>query len=81
MDMIWIVIRSFVKWTIIIWTVIFALSAMASANEENPAVKKTSSEICHSEQSSYYNRIKNYTAYETIEECLASSENARLPQN
>jgi len=78
----WIFIRSYIKWTIIIWFIIFAIGfSLAEASEQNPPVKKSNSEICHAEDSSYYNRTKNFTAYETLEECLASSDKARLPKN
>ena len=78
----WIFIRSYIKWTIIIWFIIFAIGfSLAEASEQNPPVKKSNSEICHAEDSSYYNRTKNFTAYETLKECLASSDKARLPKN
>lgn len=41
-------------------------------------VKKSNSGICHSPGSTYYNRTKNYTPYNTIEECLQSG--GRLPE-
>ena len=78
----WTVLRSYIKWTIILWFIIFAIGfSLAEASEQNPPVKKSNSEICHAEDSSYYNRTKNFTAYETLEECLASSDKARLPKN
>ena len=78
----WTVLRSYIKWTIILWFIIFAIGfSLAEANEQNPPVKKSNSEICHAQDSSYYNRTKNFTAYETLEECLASSDKARLPKN
>ena len=78
----WIFIRSYIKWTIIIWFIIFAIGfSLAEASEQNPPVKKSNSEICHAQDSSYYNRTKNFTAYETLEECLDSSDKARLPKN
>lgn len=77
----WTFVKSFVKWTIIIWAAIFVLGAMVAEANDNPPVKKSASEICHATDSSYYDRTKNFTAYATLEECLASSEKARLPKN
>jgi len=51
----------------------------ANANETNPPVKMSKSEICHATDSSYYNRTKNFTAYETLTECL--EDGGRLPKN
>ena len=44
-----------------------------------PKVKKSTSNICHIENSTYYYRTKNYKKYNTIEECLKSG--GRLPKN
>lgn len=45
----------------------------------NTVIKKTTSEICHSKNSSYYSRIKKYTPYLSLQECLASG--GRLPKS
>ena len=37
------------------------------------------SEICHAVDSSYYNRTKNFVAYETLDDCLEAG--GRLPKN
>ncbi len=42
-------------------------------------IKKSSSGICHSPTSSYYDRTTTYTAYPTIDACVASG--GRLPNN
>lgn len=76
----WHFVKSYIKWTIIIWIGIFVLAA-AVAEAGEPPVKKSNSEICHATDSSYYKRTKNYTAYNNLEECLNSSEKARLPKN
>ena len=39
------------------------------ANEE-PPIKMSKSGICHAQGTSYYAQTKNYTAYNTLEECL-----------
>jgi len=45
------------------------------------SVKKSKSEICHAPDSTSYERTKNYTAYPTLDDCLNSSDKARLPKN
>lgn len=42
-----------------------------------PAVKKSTTGLCHAKGSTYYNQTKNYTAYATVADCLASG--GRLP--
>jgi len=51
------------------------------ADENNPPVKMSKSEICHATDSSSYKRTKNFTAFDTLEDCLGNSEKARLPKN
>lgn len=46
---------------------IFANTAIAS---DEPPVKMSKSGICHERGSAYYEQTKNYTAYNTLEECL-----------
>lgn len=41
-------------------------------------VKKSKSGICHDSSSSYYSRTKNFTAYDTLHDCLNSG--GRLPK-
>ncbi len=42
-----------------------------------PNVKKSSSGICHAEGTTYYSRTKNFTPYDSIDECLDSG--GRMP--
>ena len=42
-----------------------------------PVVKKSTTGLCHAQGTIYYNQTKNYTAYATIADCLASG--GRLP--
>ncbi len=42
-------------------------------------VKMSKNNICHDEYSSSYNRIKKFTAYKSLQECLNSG--GRLPKN
>ena len=72
-------VKWFVITTVVLWIVIFALGASLAEASENPPVKMSKSEICHAEDSSYYNRTKNFVAYETLEECL--EDGGRLPKN
>lgn len=73
-------VKSYIKWTIIIWVGIFVLAA-AVAEAGEPPVKQSKSEICHATDSKWYERTKNYTSFNNLEECLNSSTNARLPKN
>ena len=45
------------------------IAHVAFANEE-PPVKMSKSGICHAQGTTYYSKTKNYTAYNTLEECL-----------
>ncbi|AZL84352.1 hypothetical protein EIJ81_06760 [Aliivibrio salmonicida] len=49
-----------------------------NASQELHIVKKSNSGICHDNFSSFYNRTKNYTPYNTIQDCLNSG--GRLPK-
>jgi hypothetical protein len=42
---------------------------VATASDE-PQVKMSKSGICHEPGSTYYQQTKNYTPYNTLEECL-----------
>ena len=44
----------------------------------NPNVKKSSSNICHEKGSQYYKQTKKYESFNTIEDCLNSG--GRLPR-
>ncbi len=50
----------------------------ASENTTNPNVKKSTSGICHAKGSTYYGRTLNFTAYDTIDDCLNSG--GRMPK-
>jgi len=43
-----------------------------------PTIKKSSAGICHEEGTSYYKNTKNFTAYNSLDDCLASG--GRLPK-
>ena len=44
----------------------------------NPNVKKSTSNICHETGSQYYKQTKKYESFSSIEDCLNSS--GRLPR-
>ena len=44
----------------------------------NPNVKKSTSNICHEKGSQYYKQTKNYDSFSSIEDCLNSG--GRLPR-
>lgn len=44
----------------------------------NPAVKKSNAGICHKKGTNFYNNTKNFTAYNSIDDCLSSG--GRLPK-
>ena len=44
----------------------------------NPNVKKSSSNICHEKGSQYYQQTKKYESFSSIEDCLKSG--GRLPR-
>ena len=45
---------------------------------DNPNVKKSTSNICHERGSQYYNQTKKYENFSSIEDCLNSG--GRLPR-
>jgi hypothetical protein len=47
-------------------------------NPNSDPVKKSTTGICHAPGSTYYNRTKNFTPYNTLQECLDSG--GRLPK-
>ena len=49
-----------------------------STDSASPAVKKSSTGICHAKGTAYYNQTKKFTAYDSVEECLQSG--GRLPK-
>jgi hypothetical protein len=39
---------------------------------DQPPVKKSSSGICHPKGGSYYDRTRNFTSFNSMEECIKS---------
>jgi len=77
------VVKKFLMGFIGVFLILGVLSAIfsgsASASEVEPVVKMSKSEICHAVDSSYYNRTKNFTSFETLKECIDAG--GRLPKN
>lgn len=55
-----------------------AVSIFFDVHAASGLVKKSKSGICHSQESSYYNRTKNFNAFDSLESCLNSG--GRLPK-
>jgi hypothetical protein len=47
-----------------------ALLMISITVQAAPPVKQSSSGLCHSEESPYYDRTKTFTGYESLEECV-----------
>ena len=57
---------------------IMFLGACDNIQNNNPNVKKSSTNICHEKGSQYYKQTKKYESFNTIEDCLNSG--GRLPR-
>lgn len=56
-----------------------ALSVSVSVSAwAGPVVKQSSSGLCHSQESSYYSRTKNFTAFDSLQACVDAG--GRLPK-
>ena len=60
----------------ILLLVVFTFHGIALAS--SPTVKQSNSGICHSVESKWYERTKNYTPFDSINACLAAG--GRLPK-
>lgn len=62
--------------------IIFAIASIlvlsGCSNRGNPNVKKSSTGICHQKGSEYYEKTKNFTSYNSINDCVSSG--GRLPK-
>ena len=61
-----------------VFTIFIILTACDNIQNNNPNVKKSSSNICHEKGSQYYKQTKKYESFNTIEDCLNSG--GRLPR-
>jgi uncharacterized lipoprotein YajG len=59
---------------------LFLLSAilLLAGCSNDPTVKKSTAGICHQKGTNFYNNTKNFTPYNSIQECLDSG--GRLPK-
>ena len=53
-------------------TVIVGLALATPSYAADPPVKKSKNNICHPKDGTYYKRTKNYTPYQSMEECIKS---------
>jgi hypothetical protein len=58
-------------------TVFLAVFILSGCDNE-PAVKKSNTGICHEKGTLFYKNTKNFTAFDSIEDCLNSG--GRLPK-
>jgi hypothetical protein len=63
---------------IFIATILLSSALFLFGCSNDPAVKKSSTGICHQKGTNFYNNTKNFTAYNSIDDCLASG--GRLPK-
>lgn len=47
-------------------------AALQSGSTSQPSVKKSTSGVCHAADSRFYERIKHFTAYNSLKACLDS---------
>lgn len=60
-----------------IYTLVFCFFCSASSHADE--VKKSKSDICHDQYSSYFKKTKNFTSFNNLASCLDSG--GRLPKN
>lgn len=56
-----------------------AVKALPKVIVTSPAVKKSTTSICHAKGTRYYNQTKKFVAFKTLKDCLRSG--GRLPKN
>ena len=59
-------------------TLLVSMFILVSVQATDPPVQKSISGIYHDTKSSYYTQTKNFTPFNTIDECLKSG--GRLPK-
>ncbi|WP_420390693.1 HNH endonuclease family protein [Marinobacter sp.] len=57
---------------------VYGLAVLFSISADAVVVKKSNSGLCHPPQSGWYERTKNYTAFDSLEACLDSG--GKLPK-
>jgi len=68
----------FIKWLGMGCVVLLIIIIGVYLFNRNPNVKKSSTGICHQKGTLFYNNTKNFTAYDSIDECLKSG--GKLPK-
>jgi hypothetical protein len=68
----------FIKWLGVAIVALLLILGTAHLLNRNPAVKKSSTGICHQKGTDYYEKTKNFTPYNSIDGCLKSG--GRLPK-
>lgn len=63
---------------IFIVTILLSVVFLLTGCGNSPIVKKSNAGICHKEGTLFYKNTKNFTAYNSIDECLSSG--GRLPK-
>jgi len=63
---------------IFIVTILLSVAFILTGCGNSPVVKKSNNDICHKKGALFYENTKNFTAYDSIEECLNSG--GRLPK-
>lgn len=53
-------------------TPIVTQSSPAPVSNEDPAVKKSATGLCHAQGTEYYAQTKNFIAYDSMASCVAS---------
>ena len=63
---------------IFVATILLSSILFLAGCSSDPAVKKSNTGICHKKGTNFYNNTKNFTAYDSIDDCLNSG--GRLPR-
>ncbi|MGD1524541.1 HNH endonuclease family protein [Vibrio owensii] len=64
---------------VIVLAGLMMLSGVAHSAKSDPAIKKSLSGICHTVDSPYYTKTKNFTGYDTLSACVESGGRAIKP--
>ena len=62
----------FLSKTILLSLIVGMMSIGAIADSSNPPVKKSNTGICHPQGGTYYGQTKNFTPYQSMDECIKS---------
>lgn len=62
----------FLSKAILLVLTVSIMSVGAIADSSNPPVKKSKTGICHPQGGTYYRQTKNFTPYQSMDECIKS---------